>query len=135
MPRSVLFLAVLVLLLAACSGGGATPAAVSDGDVASGDVASGEALFKKTVFGARPGCVTCHSLAGNVLVGPPLNGVADRAGAEVPGQPAEAYLKASILAPDAHVVTGFEPGVMQSYEEVLAPQQIADLVAYLLTLK
>lgn len=128
MPKSFLVLAILMLLLAAC-GGGAAPAS------SGGTAANGEALFKKTVIGAQPGCVTCHSLDGSALVGPSLQGIAGRAGKEVAGQSAEEYLKTSIVNPNAHVVNGFAQGVMQSYEKDLSAEQLADLVAYMLTLK
>lgn len=130
MRKLIVVLAVLILLLAACGGGSAAPAASSGGNAT-----NGEALFKKTVIGAQPGCVTCHSLDGSTLVGPSLKGIAGRAGKEVSGQSAEEYLKASIVNPNAHVVSGFAQGIMQSYEKELTPEQLADVVAYLLTLK
>ncbi len=129
MRKLIFVLAILTLLLAAC-GGGAAPATGSGGNAA-----NGEALFKKTVIGAQPGCVTCHSLDGSALVGPTMKGIAGRARKEVAGQSAEEYLKASIVNPNAHVVSGFSQGVMQSYQKELTADQLADLVAYLLTLK
>ena len=69
------------------------------------------------------------------MVGPSLAGVKAVASQEVPGQSAEAYLRESIVDPDAHVVEGFSPGVMPStYGTQLSDEQITDLVAYLMTL-
>lgn len=130
MRNLLVVLAIATLLLAACGGGGAAPA--SGGNSAA---AQGEALFKQPVIGSQPGCTTCHTVDGKALVGPSLKGVASRAGQEVSGQSAEEYLKTSILDPNAHVVSGFTAGVMQSYEKDLSAQQLADLVAYLQTLK
>jgi cytochrome c len=68
--------------------------------------------------------------------GPNLSGVALRAGQRVPNQSAEAYLRESIVAPYAYVLPGYQSGIMiRNYEEYLSPQQIDDLVAYLMTLK
>lgn len=131
MRKLVFVLAILALTLAACGGGGSAAPAASSG----GNAANGETLFKKTVIGAQPGCVTCHSLDGSALVGPSMKGIAGRAAKEVSGQSAEEYLKASIVNPNAHVVSGFAQGVMQSYEKDLSAEELADLVAYLLTLK
>ena len=46
------------------------------------------------------------------------------------------YLRESILDPNAFVVPGFAPGVMyQAYSSTLTDGEVADLVAFLLTLK
>ena len=91
-----------------------------------------------------PGCITCHSLEpGEIKVGPSHAGVARRA-AEVIQQTnytgtattAEGYLRESILEPDAYVEAGFAPGVMyQAYSQTLTEGELADLVAFLLTME
>jgi len=71
-----------------------------------------------------------------VLVGPSLAGVATRAQTRVPGLSAEAYLRQSILDPNAYVVEGFAEGQMlTNLGEILTPGQVDDLVAYLLALE
>lgn len=120
---------VLTAALAACGGGGtAAPA---------GDAAAGETLFAQTIIGSQPGCATCHSLeAGTVIVGPSLAGIASRAGTRIDGIPAEAYIRQSILEPNAYMVAGFQPNVMvQVWAEELTPEQVDNVVAYLLTQK
>lgn len=89
----------------------------------------GAALF------AQESCHSCHSLEpGRTLVGPSLAGVGERAASTVPGETAEAYLRQSIVDPDAHVADGFPAHVMPgNFERKLTPEQIDDLVAYLLT--
>lgn len=130
--RKVIFvLAIVTLLLAACGGGGTTAPAASGG----ANAANGEKVFKQAVIGAQAGCVTCHSLDGSKLVGPSMKGIATRAGSEVSGLAAEAYIKQSILEPNAHVVKDFPQGVMQSYQKDLKEQELNDVIAYLLTLK
>ncbi len=131
MRKSAIFLAVastlLILALAACGGG----------DGAGGNVDEGKALYESVLIGAQPGCITCHSLRPDeVLVGPSMAGIANRAGSRVSGVSAEDYLRQSITHPDEYVVEGFQPGVMvQVWEEELTPEQIDNLVAFLMTLQ
>jgi Fe-S-cluster-containing hydrogenase component 2 len=97
----------------------------------------GRALYFETKLGTNAGCRICHSLEpGVVLVGPSFDGVATRAATRVPGMSAEDYIRQSILDPNAYVVEGFPAGQMlQNFGELLTPEQIDDLVAFLLTLK
>jgi coenzyme F420-reducing hydrogenase delta subunit len=102
-----------------------------------GNPAAGEKIYNETSVGTNAGCRICHSLEpGVTLVGPSFAGVASRAAIRVPGQTAEEYLRQSILEPDAYVVSGFPAGLMvPNLDEKLTPQQINDLLAFLLTLK
>lgn len=136
MRKAMMFLFVglmtVTLMLAGCGGGAGQPA--SSGAGGTGDAAAGKALFAQTVLGSNPGCITCHSLeAGKTLVGPSMAGVAGRAGSAVAGQSADQYLRNAITEPDAHVVTGFQKGLMPKQQ--LTDKQISDLVTYMLTLK
>ena len=73
--------------------------------------------------------------AGTTIVGPSMVGVADRAGTRVPGLDGRAYLRQSIVDPDAHVVDGFEEGKMpQIWADILTDVQIDALIDYLLEL-
>ncbi len=122
------------LVLAACGGGGASQAPTGGAPAGAGNVEAGKALFAQQVIGSNPGCITCHSLEpGKTLVGPSMAGIAGRAGNTAPGQSAEQYLRQSITEPDAHVVAGFQKGLMP--KPTLSDQQVNDLIAYLLTLK
>ncbi|MFQ5398294.1 MAG: c-type cytochrome [Anaerolineae bacterium] len=130
-----ILLALSMFFLAACGGGGEADSG-SDG---AGDASRGEQLYTQTTIGSAsaPGCVTCHSLEPDVvLVGPSHNGIGARAETAVPGLSAADYLEQSIREPNAHVTDGFTAGVMyQNYANELSDQEIADLVAFLLTLK
>ena len=147
----VTLLLAAALVLVACGGDGNGSgddgddgATAPSGNGAVGDAQQGQELYNMTTIAdsGAPGCATCHSVAptDDALqpspVGPSHYGLANRAGDYVEGMSAEAYIRESIVEPDAHVVEGFQPGIMyQNYDEDLSDDQINDLVAYLLTLK
>ncbi|WP_338687253.1 cytochrome c [Haloferula helveola] len=95
----------------------------TDAKLQPGDAGRGKEVF------ARYGCVGCHSLTGEKLTGPALNGIASRQADGLDG-----YLRESILDPSKQVTEGFEPA-MPSFEGVIRPQELEDLVAYLTELK
>jgi cytochrome c2 len=129
--RIGLFAALLLIgLLAACGASGTT-----------GDPASGQKLFSGATpisGGNAPACVTCHAVepGSDTGVGQNLSNIGNRAATAVPGQPAEEYLRTAIVDPDAYLSGGYQEGIMyRGYGQDLSPQQVRDLVAYLLTLK
>ncbi|MDF1594794.1 MAG: hydrogenase iron-sulfur subunit [Acidimicrobiia bacterium] len=101
------------------------------------DPERGEDLFRAAAIRGGAGCRVCHSVReGDDGVGPSLAGVGARAGDRVPGVPAEEYLRQSILQPDQYIVEGFPSGQMRADAgEDLTDIELADLVAYLLTLR
>ena len=115
-------------LLAACSS--STP-------VSGVSAEAGEALFRKAVLGGAAGCATCHSIeAGAVLIGPSLAGIGSQADKRVEGISAEAYLKQSIVEPEAYLAAGFPGKVMPgTFGKNLNADEIDSLVAYLLSQK
>lgn len=96
----------------------------------SGDVASGEDIFNDKA------CHTCHA---DLPIGPAFPGdpaLAVRAETRRAGYSAELYVYESVVSPQAYVVAGFEGDVMpKDFGEKLSPQDIADLIAYLMTMK
>ena len=128
--RTRLLLLIIVLLLAACGSAGSTV----------GDPARGKQLFDGAVAMASdraPPCATCHSTRPGIDTGSgqSLAGIGNRAGATVPGQSAEEYLRTSITNPDAFLSGNYQEGIMyRDYAQALTTQQINDLVAYMLTL-
>lgn len=135
----LLIILLLALTLVACGGGSeeADPAPAS-GDV-TGNAAAGEALYMQPVIGknSAPGCNTCHSLeAGVTLVGPSHASMGTRAASAVAGKSAEEFLHESIVDPNAVITDGFTAGVMYpAFGTDLSAQEIADLVAFLMTQK
>ncbi|MCH7594524.1 MAG: cytochrome c [Chloroflexi bacterium] len=94
-----------------------------------GDAGNGEALF-----GAN-GCSGCHSTGSNRVVGPGLSGIGTTGESRVAGLSADQYLNDSIVSPDDFIVEGFPQGLMPgTFGETLSEQDVADLVAYLISL-
>jgi nitric oxide reductase subunit C len=120
---------------------GASPATPASGD----PIEVGRTTFNAT----PPACSACHSVAPNInIVGPTLAGIASTAAARVRapdyhGQAKDAagYIRESILAPNAHVLTGptYSAGgrslMPSDYAQTLKSDQVDHIVAYLLTLK
>jgi len=105
-------------------------------------IARGQALFRAV----PPGCNSCHSIAAGVnLVGPSMAGLAARAERIVASEryrgaatDAAGYIRESIVEPNAHLVPGPTYSANgQSFMPAmeLTPEQLDQLVAYLLTFK
>jgi cytochrome c oxidase subunit 2 len=87
-------------------------------------------------FVAQNACSACHSIDGSASQGPTWKGLfgsqvelAD--GTTVTAD--EAYIKESILQPQAKIVSGFETVLMPTFQ--FTDEQIADIIAYMKTLK
>jgi mono/diheme cytochrome c family protein len=89
---------------------------------------AGNAAAGRTVFEGQ-GCGSCHTFApagSTGTVGPNLGEV-------LAGKDA-ALIRQSIVDPNAEIAQGFSPNVMpQTYGDQLSPQQIDDLVAFLMS--
>lgn len=83
------------------------------------------------------GCTGCHSLDPNqTAVAPSWYNIANVAITRKEGMGPAAYLYESIVDPNAYVVEGYSAGIMPpNFGETLSPQDLADIVAYLLTLR
>jgi mono/diheme cytochrome c family protein len=101
-----------------------------------GDPANGEVLFNAMQSEVGFACATCHRVDSDQrLVGPSLMGVSEHAVHHNTGQNAVQYLYTSITDPGAYVVEGFIDRLMpRTYSEIFTPDEINDLIAYLLTL-
>lgn len=103
---------------------------------AAGDAARGERLFREGVGGAPP-CSACHLTAVGApgfSLAPNLGGIAERAAGRIEGMTAQQYIEDSILHPTDLVIPGYHVSMFTDYADFLSPQDLADLVAYLLTL-
>ena len=84
----------------------------------------------------KHGCLGCHSLDGTPKVGPTFKGIWGRpvtvltGGKERTATVDEAYLRKSIMEPNAEVVKGF-PAVMPSFAGVLKESDITAIIGFL----
>jgi mono/diheme cytochrome c family protein len=81
-------------------------------------------------------CHGCHSTDPAVtMTGPTWHNLGDTAANRIPGQSPGLYIYDSITNPGSFTVPGFPAGVMpQNIASTLKPDELADMVAYLLTL-
>ena len=97
---------------------------------AAGNPAKGKAVF------AANSCATCHTFkpagaTGNV--GPDLDS-APTADAKTAGMALDAFVKQSIVDPNAYVPSGYPKGVMpQNFGTSLSKSQLNDLVAFIVS--
>jgi mono/diheme cytochrome c family protein len=103
-----------------------------------GDPVRGEDIFRHGLDGAPP-CVSCHNptvalRGGFFSVGPGLKGVAERGATRIEGLTAPEYIEDSIRHPAHYVVAGFSPVMPTIFGEQYSDQDIADLVAFLMSL-
>ena len=72
-------------------------------------------------------CARCHNINGMNAVCPDLSTIGQRRD--------EAYIRQSILDPNAYIVPGFPKDVMPNFSKILKPAEVDALVTYLVTLK
>ncbi|MEL6148403.1 MAG: cytochrome c [Chloroflexota bacterium] len=121
-------LIVLAFILAACGG---AESVISYADLPTeGDAVRGETLYFQA-SGLSPACSSCHVAE---AAGAPVldEGYPALAAERVEGQDAHEYTFYAIAEPGQHIVEGYGNAMYNRYDENLAPQDIADLIAYLL---
>ena len=91
------------------------------------------------IWAEQFGCLACHSKDGTVIVGPSWLGIFGEQGELADGTSVlvdEAYLRESIIDPNAKLVAGFQPNIMpQNFSEVLSEAQINDIIAFIESLQ
>lgn len=92
-----------------------------------GDAARGETLLETYQ------CAACHVIGAQNDIAPAFDGLADRAGERKPPLSAVAYIYESIVNPSAYIVEGYQNAMVQNFKERVSEQDLADLMAYLLT--
>jgi hypothetical protein len=109
--------------------------------LAAGDPAHGDELFHTLRTEVGFACSTCHNVDNpNRLIGPSLQNIRETARTRVPGQGPVDYIYESIVEPNAFMVPPDESGpypenlMPMIYGELFSEQELADIIAYLLTL-
>jgi mono/diheme cytochrome c family protein len=96
-------------------------------EITEGDVAQGRAVFYEHALAS---CIRCHRVGDEGgPVGPALDGIASRKSRD--------YIYQSLIQPNAELAEGFQGGVspMPPMNLLLNPQEFADLMGFLMTLK
>jgi len=120
------------------TGDGGTTAVGDDGTTAVGDDGNAAAISAGTDLATSKGCTACHSTNGRDGVGPTWTGLfgSERSledGSTVTAD--DAYLRESIVDPQAKVVDGFIAGIMPgSFGDSLTDEELDALVAYIQSL-
>ncbi|MFA8451155.1 MAG: cytochrome c family protein [Bacteroidales bacterium] len=98
-------------------------------------VAEGKSLLEKN------GCLACHSITGEKIVGPTLKGLYGSEvkvmteGKERTTTVDDEYIKTAIYDPDHDVPDGYQKGQMISYKSTINDDQLKAMIAYMKTLK
>ncbi len=84
------------------------------------------------------GCIACHATDAKRLVGPGFGGLYNSTVSLADGSTVtadNAYLRESILHPNAKIAAGYPPGVMPDYSTLLKDDEVNAIVDYLHTLE
>ena len=87
------------------------------------------------------GCTACHSFDGTKIVGPSFKGIyGSKTTVLVNGKEEQVtvddnYILESIYEPNAKIVKGFQPNLMQPFKDIITKEQVKDIAEYIKSLK
>jgi hypothetical protein len=79
------------------------------------------------------GCTACHREGAVNGIAPAFTGIGERVGTRRPPLASQAYVYESINFPLAYVVEGFTPAMPLDFSARLSPQEMGDILAFLLS--
>lgn len=105
------------------------------------DTTSLASMHPGLVLLKKNACITCHSLEGAKIVGPSFRGIWGKKEVVITDDKEreivvdEAYIRHSLVEPNADVVKGFNKGLMISYKGLLSDDDMNHIIEYIKTLK
>jgi cytochrome c oxidase subunit II len=139
LQHSGMFTAVKVMPVAQFNKWYVDTTAVANAAAGAGSAAT-PALAGQKVY-STIGCMACHSIDGSQMTGPTFKGAFGHevtvvtSGKERTLTVDEAYIRHSILEPNADIVKGFNANLMQTYKGQLSDKEIADITEFIKSLK
>ena len=108
------------------------------GAATGGAAASTDPIVLGKTVATNNGCVACHTADGKASVGPTWKGLAGKTNHALETGTVtvdDAYLKESILTPNAKLSKGFAAGLMPQTFASLKPEELDQIIAYIKSLK
>jgi cytochrome c oxidase subunit 2 len=93
-------------------------------------------LIEGAKVARKLGCVACHTLDGNKLVGPSFKDMAGKSrvvvvnGADKEVIATDDYIRESIFNPNKEIVKGYPSGLMQPYTGQISDEEMVQLMEY-----
>jgi cytochrome c oxidase subunit II len=103
--------------------------------------ATGKPVLPGLAVIKRNGCTACHSFDGSKIVGPSFKGIyGEKTTVLVNGKEQQVtvddnYIQESVYEPNAKIVKGFQPNLMQPYKDLVTKEEIKQIAEYIKSLK
>ncbi len=103
--------------------------------------ATGKLILPGLAIIKRNGCTACHSFDGSKIVGPSFKGIyGEKTIVVVNGKEQQVtvdddYILESIYDPNAKVLKGYQPSLMQPYKDLISKDEVKKIAEYIKSLK
>jgi cytochrome c oxidase subunit 2 len=102
---------------------------------------SGKPILPGLAIIKKNGCTACHSFDGSKIVGPSFKGIYGTKtmvvvnGKEQEITVSDEYILESVYEPNAKVVKGFQPSLMQPYKDLISKDEVKQIAEFIKSLK